>query len=152
MKYLLPNQFKKIGAIAAPVGFFLWILMQRGYITQTLTALFGENTAQSPLSYHMVNVVIATFSFFLFLIGMYCLTFSKERIEDEMVQRTRLDSFQFAALIQIITIILGFSGMIIFQEPEGDGGMMLFFIVIVFIFWISFIARFNYILHLKLRQ
>ena len=83
---------------------------------------------------------------------MYFITFSRERIEDEMVQRTRLDSFQFAALIQMIAIILGFSVMIVYQEPRGDAGMMIFFITIIFLFWISLIIRFNYILHFKLRQ
>ena len=152
MNYLLPNQFKKIGAVAAPVGFLLWLAMQLGYITQLLIALFGDSSTGSSLSFHLVNVVVATLGFFSFLVGMYCLTFSRERVEYEMVQRTRLDSFQFAALIQIITIILGFSYMIAVKEPEDDGGMMLFFLIVISLFWISFIARFNYILHLKLRQ
>jgi hypothetical protein len=30
--------------------------------------------------------------------------------------------------------------------------MMLFFIILVFLFWLSFIGRFNYTLHVKYRQ
>ncbi len=43
MKILLPHRFKKIGAIIAPLGFFLWILMQMGLVTQLLVFLFGKS-------------------------------------------------------------------------------------------------------------
>ena len=107
MKYLLPHRFKKIGAIVAPIGFALWICMQFGFVTKVLIFLFGESPAtQSNSPYHIVNVCVAILSFFSFLAGIYFVTFSKEKVEDEMVQRTRLDSFQFAALAQIIFIII----------------------------------------------
>jgi cytochrome bd-type quinol oxidase subunit 2 len=150
MKYLLPHRFKKIGAIIAPVGFALWICMQFGYVTQILTFLFGESSgSQSTAYYHIANICIAIISFFSFLAGIYFVTFSKEKVEDEMVQRTRLDSFQFAALAQIIFIITGFLFMLFFEEPV-EGGLMLFFITIIFLFWACFICRFNYIMHIKI--
>jgi hypothetical protein len=68
-----------------------------------------------------------------------------------MVLRTRLESFQFAAVMQLLAVILGFAFMAVYKEPR-EGGMMLFFISLVGLFWLSFIGRFNYILHLKLRQ
>jgi hypothetical protein len=147
MKYLFPHPFKKIGAIIAPVGFAIWICMQFGYVTRVLTFLFGE----SNTSYHIANVCIAIISFLSFLAGIYFVTFSREKIEDEMVQRTRLDSFQFAALAQIIFIITGFLFIIFFKEP-GEGGLMLFFITIIFLFWFCFICRFNYIMHIKINR
>jgi uncharacterized membrane protein len=94
--------------------------------------------------------MVAIISFFSFLSGIYFVTFSKEKIEDEMVQRTRLESFQFAAIIQIIFMIAGFLLMLFAGDP-GESGMMLFFIILVFLFWISFIGRFNYMLHVKLK-
>lgn len=148
MNYLLPHRFKKIGAFLAPVGFTLWICMQLGIITHALNLFFGESENNHAI-FHLVNVCIAILSFFSFLAGMYFITFSKEKIEDEMVQRTRLDSFQFAALLQIIFIIIGFVSMLIFEEPS-EGGLMLFFISLLFLFWVSFIFRFNYILHIKI--
>lgn len=152
MKYLLPHRFKKIGAIIAPVGFALWICMQFGYITQSLTFLFGESHGSlNNTSYHTANVCTAIISFFSFLVGIYFVTFSKEKVEDEMVQRTRLDSFQFAALTQIIFIIIGFLFILFFKEP-GEGGLMLFFIIIIFLFWLCFIGRFNYIMHIKINR
>ena len=150
MRYLLPHRFKKIGALIAPIGFAVWICMQFGYVTKVLFFLFGESSAtQNNSSYHLVNVCFAILSFFFFLAGIYFVTFSKEKVEDEMVQRTRLDSFQFAALAQIIFIIISFLFMLIFKEP-GEGGLMLFFIITIFLFWLCFIGRFNFILHIKI--
>jgi len=151
MKFLLPHRFKLLGAIISPLGFLLWICMQRGLISQILTSLFGQDTAAVNSSpYYLTNAAVATISFFWFLGGIYFITFSKEKIEDEMVQRTRLDSFQFAAITQILFIILGFISMAIIEEPDKEG-MMLFFVGVVLMFWICFIARFNYILHIKIR-
>ena len=150
MKYLLPHHFKKIGAIIAPIGFTLWLCMQFGYVTKLLIFIFGESSInQNNSYYHTVNVSVAILSFFCFLAGIYFVTFSKEEVEDEMVQRTRLDSFQFAALAQIIFIITSFLFMFLFKEP-GEGGLMLFFITTIFLFWLCFIGRFNYILHIKI--
>ena len=121
-----------------------------GIVTRGLVFVFGNAERQNSNPFHIVNVTIAILSFFSFLSGIYFVTFSKEKIEDEMVQRTRLDSFQFAALIQIIVIILGFLAMLIFRDP-GESGLLLFFIGILFLFWLSFIGRFNYILHVKFK-
>lgn len=150
MKYLLPHRYKKIGAIIAPIGFALWNCMQFGFVTKVLIFLFGESSVtQSNTPYHIINVCVAIVCFFSFLAGIYLVTFSKEKVEDEMVQRTRLDSFQFAALAQIIFIIISFLFMFLFKEP-GEAGLMLFFIATIFLFWLCFIGRFNYILHIKI--
>jgi uncharacterized membrane protein len=151
MNFLLPHRFKKVGAIIAPLGLFTWVCMQRGLVTRVMSFFFGENPGTLNSSpYHLANVTIAIISFFSFLGGIYFVTFSKERVEDEMVQRTRLDSFQFAALVQIIFLIIGFLSMFLFREP-GKEGLMLFFISVIFLFWLCFIGRFNYILHIMIK-
>ncbi len=149
MKFLLPHRFKRLGAVLAPLGLMGWIAMQTGWVKKILVFLF-ELSADQLLARNL-NILMAAVSFFSFLAGIYMLAFSKERIEDEMVQRTRLESFQFAAVMQLLAVILGFAIMAIYKEPR-EGGMMLFFISLVGLFWLSFIGRFNYILHLKLRQ
>ncbi len=149
MKYLLPYRFKKIGVFIAPIGFILWFCMQRGFITKLFIFLFGESNNQSNFPYHIANVCIAIISFFSFLAGMYFISFSKEKVEDEMIQKTRLDSFQFAALMQFFFIIISFLFMVLYREPT-NAGLMLFFISTLFIFWLCFIGRFNYILHFKI--
>jgi uncharacterized membrane protein len=126
--------------------------MQKGIISRALIYFIGEpDTGVTSSPYHSVNVLIAIVSFFSFLGGLYFVSFSKEKIEDEMVQRTRLDSFQFAALIQLIFTIAGFLFIAFIGDPS-EGGWMLFFTAIILLFWLSFISRFNYILHVKLRQ
>ena len=149
MKFLLPHRFKRLGAVLAPLGLMGWIAMQTGWVKKILVFLFDLSADQ--LLARNLNILMAAVSFFSFLAGIYMLAFSKERIEDEMVQRTRLESFQFAAVMQLLAVILGFAIMAIYKEPR-EGGMMLFFISLVGLFWLSFIGRFNYILHLKLRQ
>lgn len=149
MQFLLPHSYKGVGTVIAPLGLIFWIAMQLGYLTKGLIFVFGEPMITPP--YHIVNVAIAIVSFFSFLIGIYFIAFAKEKIEDEMVQRTRLDSFQFAALVQILVIITGFLVVLVAGDP-GESGIMLFFIILVLLFWLSFISRFNYILHVKLRQ
>ena len=152
MKFLLPHRFKKIGALIAPLGLCLWLLMQLGYIKSLLIYTFGQLNGSYEWSvYHIVNIVAAVFGFLSFLAGLYFVSFSKEKVEDEMVQKTRLDSFQFAAFLQIIATIAGFVFILIAGDP-AEGGMMFFFIVLLFLFWLSFIGRFNYILHVKYKQ
>ncbi len=149
MRLLLPHHFKRIGAVIAPVGFFLWVSMQLGYVRVLLIAVFGQLDGDYEWSaYHIANIVVAVIGFFSFLTGLYFVSFSKEKIEDEMVKQTRLDSFQFAAFLQIILIIAGFLVTMIAGDP-GESGMMLFFILLVTLFWLAFIGRFNYILHVK---
>jgi hypothetical protein len=136
MNFLLPAKFKKIGAVIAPSGLVTWIVLQQRLIDPT------------P---HLVNVILLVICFFSFLGGLYFISFSREKIEDEMVQRTRLDSFQFAAIIQMAVMISGFLVMLFVSEP-GKEGMILFFAGAIFLFWLSFIARFNYILHIRLKS
>ena len=139
MLKLLPHQFKKIGAIIAPLGFFLWISMQVGWISE-LCYFIGVKDPKP------INIATAVIGFFSFLLGTYALTFSKEKVEDELIKSIRLESFQFSALLQIVFLILGL--ILIGVIPPGEGGLTLFFIVAIFIFWITYIIRFNYIIYI----
>ncbi len=138
MLKLLPHRFKKIGAITTPISFLIWLFMQSGLVTR-----LGQFLQVEPF---YLNAVIGVISFFSFLFGVYALTFSKERVEDEMIRNVRLESFQFGALVQLIFMIVGFMAMVVIGEPK-DGGLMLFFIIALFIFWLAYIIRFNYIIH-----
>ena len=143
MKLLLPHRFKKVGVVTAPAGILIWVCLQKGLFNELFSHVFDSNGT--------AYAVVAILSFFSFLGGIYFITFSKEKIEDEMVQRVRLDSFQFAALAQIICMIFGFLSMLLLGEPEDDGGLLLFFLTTITLFWLCFIVRFNYILHVRFR-
>ena len=139
---LLPHRYKRVGLIIAPIGFFLWIAMQIGWITKFSQLIGLENPK-------VLNVSFAILGFFSFLFGTYALAFSKEKAEDEMIKKVRLESLQFAALLQMVFLIVGLTWVGFMKNPPGDGGLMLFFIMAIFIFWIIYIIRFNYIIHIK---
>jgi len=141
MLKLLPHRFKKVGLIIAPTGFFLWIAMQIGWITK-ISQFIGV------LNPNPLNVSIAILGLFSFLFGTYALVFSKEKIEDEMIKNVRLESFQFAALLQIVFLIIGLILIVFIKNPLYEVGLMLFFIITIFIFWITYIIRFNYVVHI----
>lgn len=96
----------------------------------------------------LLNVGSAILGFFAFLFGTYALAFSKERIEDEMIKNVRLKSFQFAAFLQILFLIIGFFWIGFMKNPPRDADLMLFFILAIFMFWIIYIIRFNYVIHI----
>ena len=82
MKLLFPHRYKKIGAVIAPMGFVLWLLMQLGYIKRLLIYFFSQLDGSYAWStYHIINIVTAVLGFFSFLAGLYFVSFSKEKIE-----------------------------------------------------------------------
>lgn len=142
MLKLLPNRFKKIGFIISPTGFFLWVAMQLGWISE-ISESIGLSDA-TPL-----NISVAVIGLLSFLFGIYAIAFSKEKVEDEMIKNIRLESFRIAALVQIILITTGLIIVGIMKNPPKDAGMMLFFMLALLIFWIIYIIRFNFIIHFR---
>lgn len=140
MFQLLPHRYKKIGLIIAPLGLFIWVAMQVGWIADI--SRFIGFTSQKPL-----NMIFAILGFFSFLLGTYAIAFSKEKIEDEMIKTIRLESIQFSAFLQIVILVFGFIGIGFMEKPPKDAGLLLFFIVVISMFWIIYIIRFNYVVH-----
>jgi uncharacterized membrane protein YgdD (TMEM256/DUF423 family) len=140
MFQLLPHRYKKIGLIIAPLGLFIWVAMQVGWITDFIR--FIGFTNQKP-----INMIFAILGFFSFLLGTYAIAFSKEKIEDEMIKTIRLESFQFSAFLQIVILVVGFIGIGFMERPPKEAGLLLFFIGVILMFWIIYIIRFNYIVH-----
>jgi len=142
-KFLLPNHFKRIGAFISPLGLILWVAGQRGIFNSFLTNL-------NLKAFGMPFILIL--SFFSFLFGLYFIVFAKEKTEDEYISKIRLESFQLAALFQLVFFICSFVFMLVFRtEPGGDNQMMIFLILSILLFWIFYIIRFNYLLHWKQR-
>lgn len=142
-KFLLPHRFKKIGLLLLPLGSFLWVAGQLGLFNSILNVL--------GFRYPGFQLILIT-GFFSFLAGIYFLIFSKEKTEDEYIQHTRLESFHFAALFQLIFFVVLFFGMAIFSlEPGGESAFMLLLAGAIILFWLAYIFRFSYILHVKNR-
>ncbi len=131
--FLLPNRFKKIGIILLPIGLIIWIITQRSLINIDLN--------------HSLKVVTLTLSFFSFLFGLYFTTFSKELIEDEYINSVRLKSFQISSITQMVFFLISFTLMFILNiEPNGDGGLSIFLLSSILIFWVMYVVIFNYTL------
>lgn len=137
MKMLLPYHFKKAGATILPLGLILWILMQKKIIY----------SADMPF----IHITAAVIGAFLFLIGLICISFSREKIEDEMIKAIRLESFQIAGMIQLILLFAGLIYILIAGDP-GESVMMLFLLQLICSFWLIYILRFNYIIHWKNKE
>ena len=146
------HKYKRIGCIITPLGIVLWAFMQLGYIKKWILAFMDLIIIELDTSaYQLINASVAIIGFFSFLLGLYLISFSKEKREDEMIHQIRLESFQFATLLQLIILICGFVIILILGEPDKEG-FMLFFVFILLLFWLSYIARFNYIIHSKYKQ
>lgn len=131
--FLLPNRFKKIGIILFPIGLIIWIITQRDLFKTDLN--------------HSLKVITLTLSFFSFLLGLYFTTFSKEPIEDEYINSVRLKSFQISSITQMVFFLISFIIMFLFNlEPNGDGGLSIYLLSSILIFWIMYMVMFNYTL------
>ena len=131
--FLLPNRFKKIGIILFPIGLIIWIITQRDLFKTDLN--------------HSLKVITLTLSFFSFLLGLYFTTFSKEPIEDEYINSVRLKSFQISSITQMVFFLISFTLMFILNiEPNGDGGLSLFLLCSIIIYWVMYMVIFNYTL------
>lgn len=139
---LLPHYFKKIGCIITPIGFLLWAIMQLGWVSEISESIDVRDAT-------LLNIIVAVLGLLLFLFGIYSILFSKEKVEDEMINIVRLESFRLAALVQIVLIGIGLIIVGIMKNPPKDAGMMVFFMFSILIFWISYIIRFNYIIHFR---
>jgi hypothetical protein len=131
--FLLPNRFKRIGIILFPIGLIIWISIQQGLFKAELN--------------HTMKVIALSLSFFSFLFGLYFISFSKEPIEDEYINSVRLKSFQISSITQMVFFLISFTLMILFNlEPNGDGGLSIFLLSSILIFWIMYMVIFNYTL------
>jgi hypothetical protein len=93
--YLLPHNFQKIGWGIFIISFIL--LLASNYASDTLK-LFNKNNNYLP------GFILYIFTMF----SMYFVAFSREKIEDELIQSVRYSSIVFTVLTGFIsyTIIL----------------------------------------------
>jgi hypothetical protein len=139
-RFLLPYKFKYWGIFMFPLGFMAWTAGQLEYFHPFLKSV---NFLFPGFQ------IILLISFFSFLLGLYFLVFSKEKKEDEFILKVRLESSQFAALLQLSFFICSFIYMAISRKEPGGReleGWMLFLLLSIFIFWLSYVIRFNFIL------
>lgn len=142
---LLPYSFKRAGTIMLPFGIALWILTQKGVTADYIPMVE---------THQILRVAVLSISFFCFLLGWYFLAFSSERIEDEFVQKLRLQAFHAGALVQILFFfLLAVFFFVVGKEPANDTGFLILFMAAVFLYWFVYLFYFNGMLWLiKLRR
>jgi hypothetical protein len=93
--YLLPHNFQKIGWGIFIISFFL--LLASNYASDTLKLFNKDN-------HYLPGFILYIFTMF----SMYFVAFSREKIEDELIQSVRYSSIVFTVLTGFIsyTIIL----------------------------------------------
>lgn len=108
---LLPNRFKYVGWIIAIPAFIVMILnLQFGL---TFSFLDYEAKGLKNISFDngfLFNIQSNNFTDelggVLLIIGLLLITFSKEKDEDEMISRLRLESLLWAVFVNSILLIL----------------------------------------------
>lgn len=120
-----PDEFLKVN-IPAWLERFLWID----------DGLFSSNTKPQTLS--LLDEVIAI----SLLLGLLLLAFSKEKLEDEWIQHVRLESFQWAILINTL-LLMAFT---IFIHGFPFLNVMVYN---MFTPLLIFVARFYFVLRIK---
>ena len=132
LRFLFPAKFKRAGVLMAPLGFVVWVLIQKNII---------------QIEEQGIKTIILATAFFSFLIGLIFLVLSREKTEDEYTQKVRLDSYQFAAMFQFV-ILLSLTIFVIFFENRF--GKLVFeknAILLILVFWLVYFVRFNWILY-----
>lgn len=120
-----PDEFLKVD-IPAWLERFLWID----------DGLFSSNTKPQTLSLSDEVIAISL------LLGLLLLAFSKEKLEDEWIQHVRLESFQWAILINTL-LLMAFT---IFIHGFPFLNVMVYN---MFTPLIIFVARFYFVLRIK---
>ena len=150
MNYLLSNKFKKPGWILFSIGIVLGIIhvfndYESDFLTVKVISLFhddilfsGNNGVISIIEDSIVDEIISI----MIIIGGLLVGFSKEKIEDEFISKTRLSSLKWAILVNYGILFLA----TIFLY---HGNFMSVMIYNMFTPLIIFIVRFNYIIYKK---
>jgi len=146
-KLLFPNQFKRIGWVVLIPSTILGILILffnlkfKFLDLRTFTFYNKEIFADSAtiLGFVRVNFTVTLIGI-LFLLGAIFVAFSKEKIEDEFIAKTRMESLLWAVYVNYAILILCF--LFIFGFEFLD--VMIFN---MFTILIIFISRYYYILN-----
>ncbi len=145
-EFYFPNRFKKIGLVLFLLGLTAWILLLTGFTPESLfkTRVFALYTdsfiGQGGGFFRMVeNEIYDELIGVLALVGLMFIGFSKEKEEDEFVQRIRLNALKWAVFVNY--------GLLLFAMVFIYG--MIFFNVMMynmFTVLIIYILRFYYLM------
>lgn len=109
--YLFPNRLKAISGLifylALIIGFYLWIT--DGFdevLVISVPDLFGTDSMFSSGSGWMKNSILDELFTVLIIISGIIHSFSREKIEDELISKLRLDSLIWSLYVNYTVVIL----------------------------------------------
>ncbi len=142
---LLPNYLKKAGWVLLLLATMIGILiiffdLEFSWLNTKMFAVynhefFGKSEFFKVIETNLTNTVVGT----LFIIGGLLVGFSKEKTEDEFIEKLRLSSLIWAVWLNSFLLILSF----IFIYGSGFLSVMIYNMFTVLIF---FILRFNVVM------
>jgi len=142
-KLLLPNKYKKIGWIIFIPALILGVIQlffefSPSWLTISLPHFFTER-AGKPFHFMEINLLNTIVGVFL-IIGGLLVGFSKERNEDEFIEKIRLSSLLWAVWVNYLLLLLAF--LFVY-----DFAFITVMIYNMFTVLLIFILRFNFILY-----
>lgn len=145
-KLLLPNKYKLIGWYllipATILGIFLsFTEFESLPINTKVFAIFSDGVFRKSKFFSFIEVnITSTIVGVIFIIGAMLVGFSKEKKEDEFIEKLRLSSLLWAVWVNYILLFLS----LIFIYGTAFFTVMIYN---MFTILIIFIVRFNYILY-----
>ncbi len=131
-KYLLPHLYKKIGwCISIPL-FIIGLLLFPLELSDGVTWLNWLNKFPGEFTDEVIAAGL--------IIGMLLVAFSKEKIEDEYINKVRLESLQISVLINYLLLIIC---ILLIYDVEFLSVMTYNMFTILLLF----IIRFNFIIY-----
>ena len=143
---LLPHRYKKIGWLILLPATILGIILAIGefdqeWLSAKVFAMFTDEILGGRKFFSFINTNITnTVVGVLFLVGAMLTAFSREKQEDEYIEKLRLSSLLWAVWVNYLLLLLAF----IFVYGFAFLNVMIYN---MFTILIIFIARFNYILY-----
>lgn len=151
--FLFPNRLKRIGwfitipsIIIGIVYFFSGTELNASWLDVTvprwlvITDGFLGTRTGSTVTLNLTDELLTI----ALTVGLMLIAFSKEKIEDEFIAKTRLESLQWGVCLNTLLLIIG---TLLFY----DGYYFNVMIFNMFTPLIFFVIRFNYIIYLKPR-
>ena len=134
-KLLLPHRFKWIGLFVF-IPFLVLGLLNRykDFKIEALTFYYEDGSIFTPVQ-NLTDELALTGS----IISLLMVAFAREKQEDEFINHTRLESWQWAVLINFVMLII--ATWVFYDEAYID--VMMYNLLTPLIF---FIIRFNWVL------
>ena len=145
-QFLLPNKFKKIGwcVLIPSLVAIIFLHITHFSLDWLKIKTFAIVSGGFPGKMNFFKIVNVEFAFtlicILMIIGGLLVAFSKEKNEDEYIEKLRLSSFQWSVIVNYILLLF----CVIFIY-----GVSFFTIMVynMFTILILFIIRFNFLLY-----